>query len=358
MILTKSIIIEIQPRNMGYYKKIGHDDIGVGDEIEIEIENINKGSHSIINCKCDNCGKEKKIEYRVYLGYNPKNFGDYLCRKCSQFKLEDTNLKKYGKKYPSQRIEILDKMKSSMIEKYSVENASQSNEIQNKKIKTNNIKFGCDWGLSNDLIKKKSRTTLLEKYGVEHCSQIESIKNKKKKTCLGNWGVDNFAKTKEYKEKSKKTCLEKYGVEYPSQCEISKENRKQTFFKKYGVEHVLLNEDIYKKMIRSSFKINYYKNTPLYYQGTYEKDFLDKYFGKFTIMNGKTISYKINDKNLKYYSDFFLPEYNLIVEIKSTMWFNKHLEKNIMKEQSCKDQGYQFVFIIDKDYTKFNDLIK
>ena len=74
-------------------------------------------------------------------------------------------------------------------------------------------------------------------------------------------------------------------------------------------------------------------------------------------MNGKTILYEINGKKLKYYSDFYLPDYNLIVEIKSTIWYDKHFEKNIMKEKTCKELGYNFIFIIDKKYDEFEKFI-
>jgi len=336
---------------MKYYEELGYKNIGVGDEISVEINNIKKGSHSIIKCKCDNCGKEKEIQYRVYLRYG-NQFGNYLCRKCSQFKLEETNLKNHGKKYPSQREEILNKMKKSMMEIYGVENASQSNELQMKKIETNRKKFGCDWGLSNDDIKNKSVTTSLKKYGTKKPSQNKIIKNK---ILLKLNDVDL---QKKKSKKIKDTCLKKYGVEHVSQIESTKEKTKQTFLKKYQVEHVLQNEEIYKKMIKNSFKIINYKNTPLYYQGTYEKDFLDKYFGNFTIMNGKTILYEMKNKKMKYYSDFYLPDFNMIVEIKSTIWYEKHFEKNLIKQKTCIEQGYNFIFIIDKNYDVFNETIK
>ena len=177
MILTQKVLVKIHPSNMRYYNNLGYDDIGVGDEIEVKVDNLKKGSHTIIKCKCDECEIEKNMGYRDYLNYI-KDTGIYLCRKCSQKKLEETNFKKYGKKYPSQRIEILDKMRKTMIINYGVENASQSKEIQNKKIETNNKKFGCDWGLSNDEIKEKSKKTCLDKYGFENISQVDSIKNK------------------------------------------------------------------------------------------------------------------------------------------------------------------------------------
>ena len=354
MILTEKVKINIHPSNMKYYISKGYSDIGVGDEIEMEINNIKNGSHCIITCKCDKCGKEKDIQFRAYLRYG-NEFGKYLCRKCSQFKLEETNMKLYGKKYPAQREEIMDKMKLTMIDKYGVENASQSKELQNKKIETNTKNFGCNWGLSSEKIKNKSKKTCLEKYGVEYILQNKEIIEKNKKTILDKYGEKNYNNRKKYR----KTCLEKYGVEHIFKNEIIKEKTKQTFLQKYQVEHVLQNEEIYKKMIRSSFKIKYYNNTPIYYQGSYEKNFLDKYFGKMTIMNGKTISYEMNGKKLKYYSDFYLPDYNMIIEIKSSRWYNIHLDKNIMKEKTCKELGYIFIFIIDKNYNEFeNFLIK
>jgi len=56
-------------------------------------------------------------------------------------------------------------------------------------------------------------------------------------------------------------------------------------------------------------------------------------------------------------SDFFLPDYNLIVEIKSTYWYNKKLENNIKKHTECIKQGYNHIFIIDKEYDNFQKII-
>lgn len=58
-----------------------------------------------------------------------------------------------------------------------------------------------------------------------------------------------------------------------------------------------------------------------------------------------------------YYPDFFLPEYNLIVEIKSTYTFEKYLNKNTAKKEKCIELGFNFIFIIDKDYKEFEYFI-
>jgi hypothetical protein len=52
-----------------------------------------------------------------------------------------------------------------------------------------------------------------------------------------------------------------------------------------------------------------------------------------------------------------LPEYNLIIEIKSDYTFNKELKKNLSKQKACLDQGYDFIFIVNKDYTEFEKLL-
>ena len=56
----------------------------------------------------------------------------------------------------------------------------------------------------------------------------------------------------------------------------------------------------------------------IYYRGSFEKDFLDKFSDKFEIKQGLSFKYIINEKNRTYHSDFFIPSLNLIVEIKNS----------------------------------------
>lgn len=55
--------------------------------------------------------------------------------------------------------------------------------------------------------------------------------------------------------------------------------------------------------------------------------------------------------------DFYFKDKNLIVEIKSKYYYNLHINKNIAKQAACLKQGYNFVFVIDKQYDDFNCLI-
>ena len=124
----------------------------------------------------------------------------------------------------------------------------------------------------------------------------------------------------EIKERLQQTCLEKY------------EQQKFTIIKKK------------------------YNDTILHYQGTYEKNFLDIYYNNFYIENGPSIKYKYNDEYKSYFSDFYIKSKKLTVEIKSEYYYNLHLDKNLAKQKACIEQGYNFIFIINKNYDNFNKL--
>jgi len=47
----------------------------------------------------------------------------------------------------------------------------------------------------------------------------------------------------------------------------------------------------------------------------------------------------------------------LIVEIKSLWWYNENLNINLFKQKQCLNDGYNFIFIIDKDYQIFENII-
>ena len=44
------------------------------------------------------------------------------------------------------------------------------------------------------------------------------------------------------------------------------------------------------------------------------------------------------------------------MEIKSSYWYEKDLDKNLDKQKSCLEQGYNFIFIINKNYEEFEKL--
>ena len=156
----------------------------------------------------------------------------------------------------------------------------------------------------------------------------------------------------------KKINLETHGVEHTFQRKDVKEKTKQTIIKKYGVENASQNENIFHKQQVSSCLLKLHEQTGLYYRGTYEKHFLDFCLeNNIPVTKGKTIKYLFEGKIKTYFSDFYLEEKNLIIEIKSDYTYKKDLDKNLAKEKSCIEQEYNFLFIINKKYEGFKNVL-
>jgi len=170
MIVDKEVDVKIGNLNFKYYKDLGYNFKKVGDIIKVNPIHLTKGSHSIINILCDYCGKELKVPYKRFFK-TTSVVNKYACsdKDCSNQKIKDVCLIKYG-----------------------VENPFQA-----------------------EFVKEKSKETLKEKYGVEHPMYSESTKKKIRETCLEKYGEISYGKTKECKKKTIEKNLEKYGVEYP-----------------------------------------------------------------------------------------------------------------------------------------------
>ena len=244
--------------------------------------------------------------------------------------------------------------------------------------KFRNLTHGYNYVCSNKecLHKFKSENIqkgLMKKYGVHASVYVEEIKEKQQKTCNEKYGVPNPLSSKLIQDKSKKTNLEKYGCENPGQNEKIKEKIKKTMMKnhcvnsylekteevrkgllkKYGVEYAQQDQNIHIKQQISGFKVKHYKNTDLYFRGSYELDFLENFYDKIGIENGPSVKYRHKSKNKIYHSDFYIPSKNLVVEIKNS--YNAEKDKHIIKSKrkATMNEGFGYIMIVDKDYSEF-----
>jgi hypothetical protein len=284
MIIDDKVKIKLNSKTIRNYIQRGY--VGkIGDEIEVKIKDLTKGSHAIINTKCDICGYEKQQMYKTY-NYSIQLSGEYHCFSCARKDAQRTCVKKYGGISPMCSKKVLKKREQGFLKKY-----------------------GYVTNLMCEETKEKIRKTNLLKYGCENVSQNEKIKQKKKDTCLLNHGVVNPLK----------------------------------------------NSDIFFKQQVSSYKCKEYNG--VFYRGTYELDFLIKYNDKYNITNGISVEYIYNGENKIYHPDFYIEEFNLIVEIKSDYTYGYNVDMNESKKKSCLDKGYNFIFIINKDYTELNKIL-
>jgi hypothetical protein len=101
----------------------------------------------------------------------------------------------------------------------------------------------------------------------------------------------------------------------------------------------------------------------LWYRSSYEEIFINfcKEFN-IKIESASNKQFRIRYQTLDnkyhfYYPDFYLPKYNLIIEIKSSYTYDRFLEKNNSKQKACLELGYNHIFIIDKNYDELNKII-
>ncbi|MDO8640828.1 MAG: hypothetical protein Q7R33_04740 [Nitrosarchaeum sp.] len=100
-----------------------------------------------------------------------------------------------------------------------------------------------------------------------------------------------------------------------------------------------------------------YFDTDLYYQGTYEKNFLDFMNSHNEIQNikrGKRFTYFFNNHKRQYRTDFLYK--NIIIEIKSSWTYGKSDKlpqrriRNHTKFKSVIDSGHRLIVILDKNH--------
>lgn len=215
-------------------------------------------------------------------------------------------------------------------------------------------------GKNHNKILRKREETCKERYGVSHPMKDPQVVARYMNSCIEKYGETNPMKTDEVKSKVSKTNFENYGTSRPIQNKEIFEKMfskyKKTIEERYGVECVFQDSEILKKAQDNSFRRFRYEDTNLFYQASYEKDFLD-FCMKMNILdkvsNGPFVWYMYDGKKKRYFSDFFIEELNLIIEIKSSHWYNMYKEQNEAKKEECIRHGFGFMFIIDKNYESF-----
>lgn len=275
--------------------------------------------------KCKICKKQTKFTNKLDIGYHV-----CCCKKCTDiYRSKQTQkgcLIIYGVNTPFKHQGCRQKSKQTRKEKYGNENYTNREKARKTCIERN----GCEYK-HDQMIKTNNK-----KYGVDYPFQSKNIQNKALQTIRKKYNVDNISQLKETKDKSKKTCLLKYGVEY-----------------------ALQNNDICLKQQKRSFKIEYYLNTNIHYRGTYEYDFLEKYYSIFLsdLDNGPTIKYIFNGKQHYYHSDFLIKSKNLVIEIKNSYLMKRYKENIETKAAATVANGYNYIIIVNKNYDKFNFIL-
>jgi len=147
MLISKTAKVKWHYRNKKHYELKDYPFTKYGDEFEVKVKDLMKGSSAKVDVQCDGCGKEiKNIKWVEYLK-SIKEDGKYYCHKCAN--------KLYG---------------------YGVQHRLSEENI--KTIILNNL--GINWQLTEININKCTYVNLIDGNGYKYSNiNIQNIKNSK-----------------------------------------------------------------------------------------------------------------------------------------------------------------------------------
>ena len=214
------------------------------------------------------------------------------------------------------------------------------------------MKYGVENPFSSEIIKDKIKEINMQRLGVEYPMQSDEIKSKAQYTCIERYGVYNPMKLDSVLNKMRETFLCKYGVEHPMHYEFFKEKHRNTMFRNYGVYHNMHNPDSLDKQQKSTYKRKEYKwqtgeiSILQGYEPIVLKELETQGYKYTEILTSPSdmpeIWYNLNGNIHRYYPDFYIPEENLIIEVKSSWTLELHKDKNQAKFQAVKEAGFNF----------------
>lgn len=135
MLLTKTIKIKIYNSNIRFYKEKYN--CKSGDVVKVNIKDIPKNSHVMVNYSCDYCGKRQNpIRYCDYNHQNKDRITNKdCCEFCKIHKIQESNIFKYKTKNVMGVEEIYNKQKNSCLNSIGVLHPYQNKEILTKALK-------------------------------------------------------------------------------------------------------------------------------------------------------------------------------------------------------------------------------
>ena len=277
--------------------------------------------------KCKICGENAKFRNMGH-GYNNVCNKKECLYTFKSINLQRGLIKKYGTHAAVYVKDIKEKQENTCLKKYGNKSPLSNDSVRNKIKKSNIARYGCENPLGNNQIRQNIKLTMMDRYGVENPIQNENIHQKMKNTMMDRYGVERFLSNS---SEMKKSIQKKYNVDYAQQ-----------------------DRKIHETQQKAGFKIKIFKNTIILYRGSYELDFLEKFYTIYPdLINANSIKYRYKSKNRIYHPDFFIPSLNLIIEIKNSYLLKRDYKIIKAKEKAVINSGFKYIIITDKNYSEF-----
>ena len=83
MLITKNVEIKVNIKNIKHLESLGYEKLKIKQIINIPVDQLMLGSRTLVLVKCDMCGTEKEISFKLY-NYCISKHGIYTCNgKCN-----------------------------------------------------------------------------------------------------------------------------------------------------------------------------------------------------------------------------------------------------------------------------------
>jgi len=182
---------------------------------------------------------------------------------------------------------------------------------------------------------QKNFETNMKLYGVRNSSQRKEVRDKMTETRRRNNG--GLYETKEQTQKRKDTCLRRFGCESNAQSDISKKKQMETCLKKYGNKS-FLHSDKFKQIMEEKYGCeNALQNNEIFNKRlntlvdkkTFSTSKIEELFSEYLTKNNIDYIRQYKSDVYPFSCDFYLPKYDLYIEINGSWTHGKHpFDKN------------------------------
>ncbi|RDJ35479.1 MAG: hypothetical protein DWQ19_11730 [Crenarchaeota archaeon] len=333
------------------------------------------------HCQCDYCGQEfTRTKRSILSGY--KVIKKDACSNCTQEKIKESNLLKYGSPTTGNLPSSIEKAKATNLAKFGVEHAGQAKSVKDKIKKTIKEKYGSETYWTSQHWQEKHAKAAQEKFGVDNFSQAPEIKEKVKQTSVSKYGKESYSQTQECKKRRKNTCLNKFNETTYTKTDECKQKTRETIRTKYGVNGTLSVPEFAEKYRETNLKLygeEYYSRTKEFKQ-KYRKECIEKYGVPNALLKNQPkggerfVQKWLEELGFKFSKnhsildgkeiDLFNENFSLGIEYLGNYW---HCEGSISpkdrsyhydKYKKCKDKNIRLITIFEDEWCYKEQLCK
>lgn len=245
--------------------------------------------------------------------------------------------------------------------------ANVNSDTKQARIKTNNIRYGGNASMCNELVKLKAINTSLARYGTEYHQQSTIGRQARHNTNTIRYGGISPFSSKEVQQKSADTCYTKTGWHHFSNSHIPPDihellNNPEWLYNEHNVKNKTIQKISTELQVSTHCVLTYFKkynvNITRFNISSEHNEILQ------FIKSITTSDILVNDRNTISPNelDIYIPERSLAIEINGVYW---HSELNgrdstyhINKTTLCNDIGIRLIHIWDWEWIHKQDIVK